>query len=121
MFWSLLVNLRIFLSLRKKAEPARPGALLDFEKQSTESDDVIEDLKEDDRMHRIRHSAKSHDQSYKAQIRRKYRRMIRKHRKDIPYPSESPTEIELAAGLKDDIQMQELHVIYEQVRYGNTI
>ena len=96
-------------------------ALLDFEKQSTESDDVIEDLKEDDRMHRIRHSAKSHDQSYKAQIRRKYRRMIRKHRKDIPYPSESPTEIELAAGLKDDIQMQELHVIYEQVRYGNTI
>ena len=47
--------------------------------------------------------------------------MIRKHRKDIPYPSESPTEIELAAGLKDDVQMQELHVIYEQVRYGNTI
>ena len=93
-------------------------ALLDFEKQSSENDDLIEDLNDKDTFHRLRRPERSHDRSYAAQIRRKYRRMIRKHRKDTPYPSESPTEIETAAGLQEDVQMQELHDIYEQVRYG---
>lgn len=51
-------------------------------------------------------------------IRRKYRKIIRKHRKDRPAPYESPIEIEVLAGLGEDEQMQKLHVQYEIVRYG---
>lgn len=51
-------------------------------------------------------------------IRRKYRKTIRKHRKDRPAPYESPAEIEALAGLEQDEQMQKLHVQYETVRYG---
>lgn len=51
-------------------------------------------------------------------IRRRYRKMIRKHRKDRPAPYESPAEIEACAGLSDDEEMQRLHVEYEAVRYG---
>lgn len=51
-------------------------------------------------------------------IRRKYKKTIRKHRKDRPAPYESPAEIEALAGLEQDEQMQKLHVQYEIVRYG---
>lgn len=51
-------------------------------------------------------------------IRRKYRKTIRRHRKDRPAPYESPAEIEALAGLGRDEQMQKLHVQYETVRYG---
>ncbi len=51
-------------------------------------------------------------------IKRRYRKTIRKHRKDRPAPYESPTEIEAGAGLKDDEQMRQLHKAYEEVRYG---
>lgn len=93
-------------------------ALADFQRQPVENEDIIESLDDKDRLQSIRRSGRSHDQSYQAQIRRKYRRKIRKHRKDTPYPSEAPNEIEYAAGLSNDSEMQQLHTIYEQVRYG---
>lgn len=51
-------------------------------------------------------------------IRRTYRRTIRKHRKEIPAPYESPSELEKNAGLFEDEDMKLLHVQYENVRYG---
>ena len=51
-------------------------------------------------------------------VRRKYRRTIRRHRKDIPAPAESPAEIEEKAGLLGDGKMRELHGQYERERYG---
>lgn len=51
-------------------------------------------------------------------IRRTYRRTIRKHRKEIPAPYESPSELEKNAGLSEDAAMKLLHVQYESVRYG---
>jgi len=50
-------------------------------------------------------------------VRKRYRKMIRKHRKERPAVYESPMEIEANAGLSEDLEMQELHVLYERVRY----
>ena len=54
-------------------------------------------------------------------IRRTYRRMIKKHRKELPAPYESPLELEKNAGLLEDAEMKLLHVKYEHVRYGHKI
>ena len=51
-------------------------------------------------------------------VRRRYRKMIRKHRKQKPEVYESPAEIEAKAGLSDNKEMQKLHIEYEAVRYG---
>ena len=51
-------------------------------------------------------------------IRRTYRRTIRKNRKELPAPYESPSELEKNAGLFEDEEMKLLHVKYEHVRYG---
>lgn len=51
-------------------------------------------------------------------VRRRYRKMIRKNRNEIPAPYETPTELEKNAGLLEDAVMKELHKEYELVRYG---
>lgn len=51
-------------------------------------------------------------------VRRRYRKMIRKYRKDKPAVFEAPIEIEELAGLKDNEEMQALHKEYERARYG---
>lgn len=51
-------------------------------------------------------------------IRRTYKRTIKKHRKELPAPYESPTELEQNAGLYEDSEMKLLHEKYEYVRYG---
>lgn len=75
----------------------------------TEEDDVMESLK----LRRIRRRRDG------TGVRRTYRRMIQTYRKDKPEPWESPAEIEEKAGLAEDTGMQELHLKYENVRYGN--
>lgn len=55
--------------------------------------------------------------SKRQQIRRRYRRLIRKHTKGIPSPSATPTELERNAALSGSPEMNELHEIYEKVRY----
>ena len=75
----------------------------------TEEDDVMESLK----LRRIRRRRDG------TGVRRTYRRMIQTYRKDKPEPWESPAEIEEKAGLAEDAGMQELHLKYENVRYGN--
>lgn len=55
--------------------------------------------------------------SKRQQIRRHYRRLIRKHTKGIPSSSATPTELERNAALSDSSEMKELHEIYEKARY----
>lgn len=94
--------------------------LRDFRNSHDENGDLVEAL-EDDVLRQRESMLKRRGrgaQSEAERIRRRYRRTIRKHRKDRPAPYESPTEIEAYAGLKDDEQMQVLHQQYEEVRYG---
>lgn len=96
--------------------------LLDFRNNRDENGDLVEELKDDQPfMQRESMLDKKGHPGYESEaerIRRKYRKTIRKHRKEKPAPYESPTEIETYAGLKDDEQMQQLHRKYEEVRYG---
>lgn len=93
----------------------------DFRDSHDENGDIIEEIiakeisDEEDMLGKGRRRADTAAEK----IKRRYRKMIRKHRKDRPAPYESPAEIEEYAGLKDDEQMQQLHKAYEEVRYGN--
>lgn len=96
--------------------------LLDFRSSRDDNGDIVEEIEDDPLLRRkeerIRRKGLSGAQSEAERIRRKYRKMIRKHRKERPAPYESPSEIEEYAGLKDDEQMRQLHGQYEKVRYG---
>ncbi len=94
--------------------------LRDFRNGQDENGDVIEELQDElpykeETLHKKGHRRM---ESEAERIRRRYRRMIRKHRKERPAPYESPAEIEACAGLADNEEMQQLHVEYEAVRYG---
>ncbi|MBO5144812.1 MAG: hypothetical protein J6C19_04665 [Lachnospiraceae bacterium] len=97
--------------------------LLDFRNNLDENGDVIEEIKDEESsfkeelvgLKRLRGM-----ESEAEKIRRRYRRTIRRHRKDIPKPYETPLEIEDGAGLKGDEEMKLLHTKYEEVRYGKT-
>lgn len=54
----------------------------------------------------------------KEKIRRKYRKTIRKHRKEKPYSHETPYEMENIAGIAETDEIKALHAEYEQARYG---
>lgn len=92
----------------------------DFRNSHDENGDIIEEIQGKERSDREEMLVKGHRRAGSAleKIKRRYRKMIRKNRKDRPAPHESPTEIEEGAGLKDDEQMQQLHKEYEEVRYG---
>lgn len=96
--------------------------LWDFRNSRDENGDIVEEI-EDDQTLRLKEvfrnrKGRSGAGSEAERIRRKYRRTIRKHRKERPAPYESPAEIEENAGLGKDEQMRELHRQYEEVRYG---
>lgn len=96
--------------------------LRDFRNSRDENGDIIEEIG-DDRTLRRREAVPGRrgrrgTESEAERIRRKYRRTIRRHRKEIPAPHESPAEIEENAGLGDDGQMRQLHRDYEEARYG---
>ncbi len=92
----------------------------DFRNSLDENEDIIEEIQGKEKFDREEMLVKGHRRAGSAaeKIKRRYRKMIRKNRKDRPAPHESPTEIEEGAGLKDDEQMQQLHKAYEEVRYG---
>lgn len=93
----------------------------DFRNSRDENGDIIEEINEKEKFDReeMMEKGRRHTDSAAEKIKRRYRKMIRKHRKDRPAPFESPTEIEEGAGLQDDEEMQELHRMYEGVRYGD--
>jgi len=95
--------------------------LRDFCNSRDENGDIIEEIADDQTLKQkedILNRKGRGMESEAERIRRRYRRTIRKHRKERPAPYESPAEIEEYAGLKNDEQMQQLHREYEEVRYG---
>ena len=91
----------------------------EFRSSYDENGDIIEEIKDREKPDReeIPEKGRRADGATE-KIRRRYRKMIRKYRKNSPAPYESPAEIEEGAGLKDNEEMQQLHKAYEQVRYG---
>lgn len=92
----------------------------DFRRETDDNGDKVEEL-EDEPVYKeeILSLVRKHtDNSEAARIRRQYKRTIRKHRKELPAPSETPTELEKNAGLSDDEEMTALHGRYEEVRYN---
>lgn len=94
----------------------------DFRNSRDENGDIIEEIKDKGRTDKeeLLEKGRRHTDSNADKIKRRYRKMIRRHRKDRPAPYESPAEIEEGAGLRDDEEMRELHRVYEEVRYGPT-
>jgi hypothetical protein len=93
----------------------------DFRNTLDENGDLIEEIEDDEASYkedfvRIRKGGEEDSEAWK--IRRRYKKTIKKHRKDLPAPYESPVEIEENAGLKEDEEMKSLHGMYEAVRYG---
>ncbi len=92
----------------------------DFRDAFDENGDEVEDLTElEEKIESLKTKKEDRD-SEGYSVRKKYRQMIRKHRKDRPMPYESPAEIEENAGLSEDEEMRRLHVLYEEVRYGKS-
>lgn len=96
--------------------------LRDFRNSRDENGDIIEEIRDDPVLRQrediLNKRGRRGAESEAERIRRRYRRTIRKHRKERPAPYESPAEIEAYAGLENDEQMQQLHRDYEEVRYG---
>ena len=91
----------------------------DFKNGLDENGDKIEELESKDNIFGEEAlKLRSLGNSEAEKIRRRYKKMIRKHRKEKPAVFESPMEIEELAGLKDNEEMQTLHKEYEAVRYG---
>lgn len=95
----------------------------EFKSSYDENGDIIEEIRAEEKSDREEMLEKGRRRADGAaeKIRRRYRKTIRKHRKDRPAPYESPAEIEEGAGLKDDEEMRQLHKTYEEVRYGNIV
>ena len=90
----------------------------DFRETYDENGDKIEVLEDEETVVFFKRSSVEYDDIETGNVRRKYRKIIRKHRKERPESYESPTEIEEKAGLLDKEEMQKLHIEYEAVRYG---
>jgi len=92
--------------------------LAKFAQTAYEEDDVVESLDAADEEERIGNRNPLRKRTEEDKTRRRYRRFIRKHRKDRPAVYETPTEIEAAAGVADTEEGKELHKQYELARYG---
>lgn len=89
-----------------------------FSKTAYEEDDVVESLDVADEEERMISRRPVWKRTEEDKTRRRYRKFIRKHRKDRPAAYETPTEIETAAGVVDTEEGKELHKQYELARYG---
>lgn len=91
----------------------------DFRNAIDENGDIVETLQDTaDDIRKIKMPASRRRLSEKEQIRKEYRRVIRRHRKDRPAVYESPAEIEERAGIVGTEEASALHARYEQARYG---
>lgn len=111
LFLALLLLKRIF------------AAFQDFREAIDENGDVVEEL------HDTKEEASpikkappvNHKLSERERIRRQYRKAIRRHRKERPAIFESPSEIEVRAGIADHEDCIKLHNDYELARYGREL
>ena len=110
-FAVLLCAYALFLGLRKM--------LRRFEQASVDEEDVVESLDYMDEGEKIGIRRRAWIRTEEDKMRRRYRKFIRRHRKDRPAKYETPTEIETAAGVAETVEGKELHKQYELARYGN--
>lgn len=89
-----------------------------FRSAKDENGDIIEELFPDKEKPVSIPVNKQVSENKNADIRRRYRKWIKKCRKEIPGAYETPQELEKNAGLSQNPDMQELHILYEKVRYG---
>jgi hypothetical protein len=73
---------------------------------------------QEDTAKRLRRRKRDEHQPLNQQIRRRYKKMIRKATKGQPSKWATPTELEKQAALSDRPDVQALHDAYEQARYG---
>lgn len=91
----------------------------DFRETNDENGDVVEELLETESGKKIAAPEKSSRKlTERERIRKQYRKVIRKNRKDRPAVYESPAEIESYAGIAQSAEGKELHRQYELARYG---
>ena len=93
--------------------------IVDFKGVPEENGDIAESLK--DRAESIPRRvvrALRAPKNERERVRREYRRAIRKYRKEVPGPSETPREIEAAAAFPEGYDVESLHARYERARYG---
>lgn len=91
----------------------------DFRTAVDENGDVVEELQDTpEDSQTIKRPTGRRRLTEKEQIRKEYRRMIRRHRKDRPAVYESPAEIEQKAGIAGTEETLSLHTRYEKARYG---
>lgn len=91
-----------------------------FRETYDENGDVVEEIGAADELsERIRpQKRRSGKSGWREEIRRRYRREIRRHRKEKPASCESPYEIERNAGIAETEEGKALHLLYEDARYG---
>ncbi len=90
----------------------------DFRITNDENGDIVEELHDTEDEVKIAAPARRHRLSERERIRREYRWVIRRHRKDQPADHESPAEIEQEAGIAQTEEGMALHARYETARYG---
>ena len=93
-----------------------------FRETADENGDVVEELQETDEGIKIKKNhVRRRKLSERERIRKEYRRLIRRYRKDRPARYESPTEIERNAGIAGSEECKGLHEQYELARYGQEV
>ena len=90
-----------------------------FREATDDNGDIVEELEETDEAVKIKKARVSRLRlSERERIRKEYRKFIRRHRKERPAHYESPTEIEMNAGIAESEECKALHKNYELARYG---
>ena len=92
-----------------------------FSQGIDESGDYIESLTAADRESAVKPIVSPHSQKKEDKIRKEYRKFVKKHRKERPAVHETPTEIEILAGVAQTEKGKELHEQYELARYGRKL
>ena len=95
---------------------------LRFNEKAEDNGDIVMSLDDDEIIKRpggIRKRVRaSGPLTERERIRREYKKRIKESTEDQPNVSNTPAQLEEAAGLADDPDMRELHVKYEDARYS---
>lgn len=90
-----------------------------FREATDDNGDIVEELEETDEAVKIKKARVSRRRlSERERIRKEYRKFIRRYRKERPAHYESPSEIEINAGIAESEECREIHRNYEFARYG---
>lgn len=114
-----MVETAIFLFLAAMLLKIIRSAFQDFRKIGDDNGDIVEQLEDTaEAISKVIIPSNRRNPSEQERIRKEYRKIIRRHRKDIPAAYESPIEIETIAGIAHSEDGKKLHKQYELARYG---